>query len=119
YWYDAPTGGTLLAIGTYSIPMLVNTTTFYAQTGNSCPSATRSAVTVTILPLPPVNLGPDLFIECNVDTTLDAGAGYVLYQWSTSATTQTIVVDTTGTYSVTVIDTNGCSNSDTLLVDCF
>ena len=49
----------------------------------------------------------------------DAGAGYVVYNWSTSATTQTIDVDTLGDYSVTVIDTNGCSNSDTIHVDCY
>lgn len=35
------------------------------------------------------------------------------YLWSTGATTQSIVVDTTGSYSVTVTNTNGCSASST------
>jgi PKD repeat protein len=40
--------------------------------------------------------------------TLDGGAGYVSYNWSTSATTQTIVITSGGTYVLTVIDANGC-----------
>jgi hypothetical protein len=118
YWYDAPVGGNLLAIGNYSIPNLTSTTIVYAQTGFSCPSATRDTVTATVLALPPVNLGPDAVTECGVPITLDAGAGYVVYAWSTSESTQTISVDTTGDYSVQVTDTNGCNNSDTIHVDC-
>ncbi len=119
YWYDAPVGGNLIGIGTYNIPFLSTTTTFYAQTGFSCPSLTRTSVTVTILQLPQVQLGSDTLIQCGDTITLDAGAGYVLYTWSNSGTTQTIEVDTLGDYSVTVIDTNGCSNSDTIHVDCY
>jgi len=44
-------------------------------------------------------------------TTLDAGSGYANYSWSTSATSQTIIVNTAGTYSVTVDDGNGCTGS--------
>jgi hypothetical protein len=119
YWYDAPVGGNLIAIGTYNIPFLSVTTTFYAQTGFSCPSVTRDSVTVTILPLPQIQLGGDTLIQCGDTITLDAGPGYILYTWSNSASTQTIDVDTLGDYSVTVIDTNGCSNSDTIHVDCY
>lgn len=39
--------------------------------------------------------------------TLDAGS-YASYQWSNDATTQTIVVDAEGDYSVTVTDNMGC-----------
>ncbi|HSH67638.1 MAG TPA: SBBP repeat-containing protein, partial [Bacteroidia bacterium] len=43
--------------------------------------------------------------------TLDAGAGYTNYQWSNGATTQQMTVSATGTYSVTVTNTAGCSGT--------
>ncbi|HRI42362.1 MAG TPA: T9SS type A sorting domain-containing protein, partial [Bacteroidia bacterium] len=118
YWYDAPTGGNLLFVGnTFSIPFLSATTTYYAQTGNVCPSQSRTPVIATITPLPLVDLGPDVI--ANDSTILDAGAGFVIYSWSTSETTQTITVYTTGQYIVTVQDNNGCFNSDTIEVTIF
>lgn len=118
YWYDAPTGGNLLFVGnTFSIPFLSATTTYYAQTGNVCPSQSRTPVIATITPLPLVDLGPDVI--ANDSTILDAGAGFVIYSWSTSETTQTITVYSTGQYIVTVQDNNGCFNSDTIEVTIF
>jgi gliding motility-associated-like protein len=46
--------------------------------------------------------------------TLDAGSGYVSYNWSPSGNTQTMNVTTGGTYSVTVTDSNGCSGSTSI-----
>lgn len=59
---------------------------------------------------PILNLGLDRIIS--TPTVLDAGSGYSSYLWSTSATTQTITVNASGTYSVTVTDANGCQGSD-------
>jgi hypothetical protein len=40
YWFDAPTGGNQLAIGTtYNTPSLNATTTYYVETGDNCHSA--------------------------------------------------------------------------------
>ncbi len=118
YWFDVPVGGIVLGIGDFNTPVLAANTTYYAQTGYSCPSLTRDAVTVIILPLPVIDLGPDSVIDCGTAITLDAGAGYVAYSWSTTETTQTISIDTLGDYSVTLTDTAGCQNSDTIHVDC-
>ncbi len=53
-----------------------------------------------------VDLGPDQDL-CDGSITLDAGAfPAATYQWSTGASTQTIAVDVSGIYSVTV--TNDC-----------
>jgi len=42
-------------------------------------------------------------------TTLNAGNPGCSYLWNTGATSQTITVNTAGTYYVTVTDANGCS----------
>jgi len=48
-WYDAPTGGTLLRIGTtYQTPVLSSNTTYYAEATNGTCTSTRTAVTVTM-----------------------------------------------------------------------
>ena len=48
--------------------------------------------------------------------TLDAGAGFATYAWSTSATTHTIDVMTAGTYTVTVTNAAGCESVDSSIV---
>jgi gliding motility-associated-like protein len=48
-----------------------------------------------------------------VNVTLDAGNSGMVYQWSTGAVSQTINVNTTGSYTVTVTDPGGCSASFT------
>lgn len=115
YWYDSPSGGNLLFVGdSYSIPSLSSTTTFYAQSGNVCNTQPRAAVSATINPLPSVFLGNDTIVGDSI--ILDAGAGFVQYLWNTSATTQTITVDSSATIIVAVIDNNGCINSDTIVL---
>lgn len=50
YWYDAQTGGNLMATGSsFTTPYLTQTTTYYASAfPASCTTGTRSAVTATI-----------------------------------------------------------------------
>jgi len=64
-------------------------------------------VTVTVFNGTPPDLGNDVSICEGETTTLDAGAGYENYLWSTGAVTQTITVSQSGTYSVTV---NACGD---------
>ena len=60
-------------------------------------------------------LGPDKSICAGESLDLDNGAEEaVSYLWSTGSTTDTIVVLTGGTYSVTVTNINGCVASDTI-----
>ncbi len=47
---------------------------------------------------------------------MDAGDDGITYLWSTEETTQTITVTEQGTYSVTVTDSNGCSNKDEITI---
>ena len=54
---------------------------------------------------------------CFADSvTVDAGAVWVGYNWSTGETTQTKVCTATGPYSLTVTDNGGCTSSDTVNV---
>lgn len=68
---------------------------------------------------PTVNLGGNVTADYNPQTnsvlTLDAGAGQSSYLWSTGATSQTIQVSASGTYSVTVTNANGCQASDEMI----
>jgi len=48
---------------------------------------------------------------------LDAGSGYTSYLWDDGTTNQTNTYFTFGTYNVVVVDTNGCTESDSALVD--
>jgi hypothetical protein len=63
----------------------------------------------------PIDLGPDTVIRA-MDYTIDAGPGYDSYLWQDSSTSQTLVIDTTGVYSVTVRQGTMCENSDSILV---
>lgn len=62
-----------------------------------------------------VNLGNDTTICVDEILTLDAGTGSS-YVWSTGDLTQTIEVDTAGTYWVEVTNTTGCTGVDDIIV---
>ncbi len=117
YWYDAPGAGNLMYTGTnFTTPALASSTTYYAEAGFDCRSL-RTAVNAIIHDLPALDLGNDTSISSGNTVVLDAGPGYVAYAWSTGASTQTITVGVTGTYTVLVLDTNGCANSDAIHID--
>ncbi len=63
-----------------------------------------------------VDLGPDQTICSGNAVTLDAGAGFNSYLWSTGETTQTISATLEQDYTVTVQDNLGCSATDTVAV---
>jgi gliding motility-associated-like protein len=103
------TGGAGAATQTYN----VNTTGTYTVTVTNnfgCTGTTSSAVTVNPLPTPTIT-GTLAFCQGS-NTTLNAGAGYAGYQWSAGlGTNQTINVTGASTFTVTVTDANGCTNS--------
>lgn len=63
----------------------------------------------------PVVTGATTFCSGNVNL-LDAGSGFSTYQWSTGASSQTIDVTASGTYSVTVSSLQGCTGTSQLNV---
>jgi hypothetical protein len=94
--------------------------TYTVTVTNSFGCEATDDVTVTVLNAPVVTLGADTTL-CDGDIiTLDAGAGFSAYFWSTGETTQTINTGTSpALYTVTVTDSNGCTGTDNIEIDFF
>jgi gliding motility-associated-like protein len=73
------------------------------------------AILVQVNPVPVFDLGNDQVLCAGESTVLDATSAGSTYLWSTGATTPTITVSTTGTYSVTAT-LNGCTTTDDVVV---
>ncbi len=116
-WYDYP-GGNIIGIGTsFTTPSISQTTTFYV-TGNSLCSNSPIAAQAIIYPTPMLNLWPDTMnIPSGQSVTLFAGSGYLYYNWSTGDSTSLITASITGSYSVTVTNSFGCTESESVFID--
>lgn len=82
-----------------------------------CKSA-RTTATLTVNANPTVNLGNDTTLcgASSVNLTLDAGNSGSTYLWSNGSTSQTTAVTATGTYTVTVTTSAGCTGTDAIVV---
>ncbi len=87
--------------------------TYFAVVSTPCGNISDTIV-ITVNPFPVVNLGVDS-TYCG-QAVLTAGTGLNTYLWNTNETTANITSTTTGTYDVTVWNTFGCSNSDTIAI---
>ena len=75
---------------------------------NGCADTDTVFVNVDRMPNPVIEAdGPTVFCEGD-SVTLDAGDGYVHYEWSTGDTTRTITVKQSGKYTVIVETRGGC-----------
>ncbi len=95
----------------------VNTSGNYSVTvsdSNGCENSDE--ISITINPLPTINLGEDIKICEGEIYTLDAGDSFTSYLWNDGSTNQILDVNTSGNYSVTVGNNNGCENSDEISV---
>jgi len=110
YYYDWSTGETTQSI-------TVNQTGNYAvsvSSGFGCD--TSNSVSVVALSAPSIYLGVDVTACKDTTLVLDAGAGFDTYDWSNGSTLQTLTISVAGTYSVTVTNSDGCSESDDLVL---
>jgi hypothetical protein len=129
-WYADASGGTALATATLSYtPAAAGT--FYAEARNlstGCRSTTRTAVTLTIHPLPSVFAGADQTIPSGTSTTISdataTGAPALSYVWTPAAAfinasllnPTTLNLTLTTTCTLTVTDGHGCINSDQMTI---
>ncbi|MCH8903968.1 MAG: T9SS type A sorting domain-containing protein [Bacteroidetes bacterium] len=79
---------------------------------SNCPKTSYINVIVSIAPA--LNIGADTALCAGETLSLDAGSGMQSYSWNIGNTSQSIVVDTAGVYSVTITDNNGCQNVDSM-----
>jgi N-acetylneuraminic acid mutarotase len=123
-WYSAATGGTWLGGGTsYTTPILTNNTTYWVQDSTACgPSLSRTAIAVTVNPLPiPTITGQTSLCINSGYFYYNTEAGMLNYMWTVSsggminygAGTNQIQVSWHAagaqTVSVTYNNANGCS----------
>jgi hypothetical protein len=110
---SAPAGNTYLwSTGASTQNITVNTAGTYSvqvTNGAGC-SALSNAVTITVNPVPVANIsanGATSFCSGgSVVLTASAGASYL---WNTGATTQSITVNSSGTFNVTLTGAGGCN----------
>jgi Subtilase family/PKD-like domain/Ig-like domain CHU_C associated len=114
-WYNAANGGAVVASPTLNS---IGTVTYHAasrETATGCESSTRTPVTLTITQVPAASA------SAGSTTTFCQGGSVVLtasagssYLWSNGATTQSITVNSSGSYSVQV--TSGlCTSSSSAI----
>lgn len=81
-WYDAPTGGTLLAMTFGTSPQTYVTTTYYIVSHNGCEStAPRLPITITVNPLPAVPIVSNTVMCGKGSLTGATGANGTTIRW--------------------------------------
>ncbi len=85
--------------------------------GGSCGSLTSLPTAVSINPVPSVSITGPTDICLGNQNTLDAGAGFSSYLWSTGESTRTIMISTPGIYTVTVSNASGCQATASVAAD--
>jgi hypothetical protein len=110
---SAPVGNTYLwSTGATTQNITVSTSGSYSVQVTSAAgcSATSNAVSITVNPVPIANItanGATSFCSGgSVVLTASAGASYL---WNTGATTQSLTVNSSGTFNVTVTGAGGCN----------
>ncbi len=92
--------------------------TLYLTDTNRCKYSYQT--TLNLFTQPIVSLGPDTTVCLNDTVVLNAG-NFIQYDWNTGDTSPSIEAfsqfPTIDTFTVTVTDTNGCFNSDTISVN--
>ncbi len=93
--------------GTYTIRLIVNAGCAYHPD--------TSYQTVTVFPDPSPNISGDS-VFCNGNSSILTTGSFTQYHWSNGSTIQSTIVDTSGTYIITVTDGNGCTGTATKII---
>ncbi|MFM6934720.1 MAG: hypothetical protein ACKOXP_04700, partial [Flavobacteriales bacterium] len=96
--------------GTYSVTITDD---------HNCVTIAQETITQPLQPLSSTEVHVN--IDCthptgSVDLTVIGGTSPYIYSWSNNATSQDLVNLTAGTYTVNILDANGCSSSNTIVI---
>lgn len=107
-WSDMTTSSTT-TVGTTGL--------YYVDVTDTLSGCTASdSIMVTVPASPSFTLSDTAF--CGTQYTINGPVGPYAYSWNTSATTPSITVTTSGTYSLTVTDsTSGCTGMDSSVIN--
>lgn len=112
-WSTNATGITAsgLSAGTYTVTVL-DSKNCSVESPVTITQPTVLVVTTSV----PNNIPCNGMVNGSVLVTTTGGAGGYTYAWSSGATAQTITNIAAGTYTVTVVDANGCSATKSVVV---
>ena len=82
---------------------------YYLEVTNDDDCSYIDSISISKYESPIISLGNDTALRTGDPLILTPGLGYNSYSWSTGETTERIEVVAKNKYSVTVIDSNGCS----------
>ncbi len=117
-WYK---DGSLLSGQTSATLTLDNVTvpqggSYRAMVSNGFSSATSTAFSLTVNPIPVVSISPSSTAICAGKVATLTASGGTNYRWNTGQISQSISVSATGTYAVTATSASGCLASSTASV---
>lgn len=114
-WYTVPIGGSSIATGSIypTGTLALGTYSYYAEANTCTNSIARVLITVTVNPLPNVNITTSNTLLCLGSSCSLLAGGALSYSWNTGATSNSIIISPTITSNYTVVgtDLNSCSSS--------
>ena len=94
-----------------------NQQTIFAKILNGPDCYSITVITLEVNSFDPPNFQDESLILCEGSTiNLTVNTGFSSYLWSTQATTNSITIDSPGTYFVTVTNKNGCQKTKKFIV---
>lgn len=116
YNYEWYLNDSLVHTGDTLITALDDTTIYEIVSIINSSCSASASITVNTYPQSDPNISGESVICGDASITLSAEAGFSSYSWSNGESNPTIEVDSAGTYSVTIVDANGCTSVDTFVV---
>jgi hypothetical protein len=115
FWYASANSTNALGSGSVFITptLTAGTHTYYAEAYTCTNSVVRTAITLSVLTLPTINVVSSSSIICANSTATLTASGAISYQWSDgSSGPSTVIAPSVNTpYSVAGTGANGCSDS--------